>query len=232
VPDPWPGRAVIDSPRRLLVGNHSSLPNGPQQASGRGSGGRKVPISRSTADVGKRSADRTTHRWMEPSTRHIVNKSPAAQRLSQVYGQGNFGAAQTSRPDRAGDPGNQHLVPALTRDKAATAPDEGDDRPSVRGHRWPSIKPSTAGGTRPQVRRERLRSRASSTALGCAARCSAATHHKQRHDHACRGKKGEQADWAHVVPTRHIDGWFRIIPATVTPGSDAAGTRARGPRMS
>jgi len=70
---------------------------------------------------------------MEPGTGHAVNKSAAAQALSQVGGQGNFGAAQTSRPDRAGDVGNHHLIPALTREEAATALDGGDDRLSVRG---------------------------------------------------------------------------------------------------
>ena len=186
------------------------------------------PISRSTAGVGKRSAVRTTHRWMEPGTRHAVNKSPAAQGLPEVRGQDNYGAAHTARPDRAGDPGNQHLVPALTRDEAATAPDEGDDRPSVRGHRGPTVKPSTAGGARPQVRRDRLRSGASCTALRCTARCGAATRHKQHHDHACRGERGEQTDRAHVDLTRHIDGWFRVTwRASRTPAISGAGVASR-----
>lgn len=194
-------------------------------------GRREAPISRSAADVGKRSAVRTTHRWMEPGTRHAVNKSPTAQRLPEVCGQGNFGAAQTSRPDRAGDPGNQHLVPALTRGEAATAPDEGDDRPSVRGHRGISKKPSAAGGARPQVRRDRLRSGASSSGRGCAARCSAATHHEQHRDHGGCGKRGEQADWAHVDSTRHIDCWFQVVPAMCLESRSPASTASPPDRL-
>jgi hypothetical protein len=148
---------------------------------------------------------------MEPGARHTVNKSPATQRLPEVYGQGDCGAAHTSRPDRAGDPGNQHLVLALMHNKATTARDDDDDRPSVRGHRGPGIK-RRAGGARPRVQRDRFRSGASSSGRRCAARCSAATHHEQHRDHAWRGKRCEWADWAHVDPTRHIGGRFRVTP--------------------